>query len=154
MSGQEGQKISVWHIQKVTLPLVECAVAGDKHWVYVHLCVCVCVCVCVCLFWALDLFWSVVRYISSLFSCVALLPAEEWSVLHHGGIRKDFWSVGCWHFVEASAIDKTTLRYWPLRWKAHLSLCISECRAAEFVQCKWRNTTGQARRGKTGAYTR
>lgn len=33
-----------------------------------------------------------------------------------------FRSVGCWHLVVALPIDRTTLRYWPVCWKAHVSL--------------------------------
>lgn len=47
------------------------------------------------------------------------------------------------------------LRYWPVCWKAYLSLCISEHRAV-YVQCKCQpsTTTGQTHCGCTGDFTR
>lgn len=72
--------------------------------------------VCVCVFKvkeeALHLLWSLSERLSLRFHALFC----HW---------KDLWrsqSAGCWHLAVAPPVDKITLRYWPVCWKACVSL--------------------------------
>lgn len=84
-------------------------------------------CVCtVCVFKVkkgmvtLDLFWSVFRQNFFAFLC----GTASWRGKGPPWLQdlERFRAVGCWHLVVALPIDRTTLRYWPVCWKAHVSL--------------------------------
>lgn len=91
----------------------------------------------------LDL-WSVVRQI--LFELL-------WVPASWRGTGKDFEGfrpVWCWHLVVASSIDRRTLGYWLVCWKAHVSLHFQQSTGLWlYVQykCHPRNTTGRAHHG-------